>query len=114
MGTPRVLLLTAVLGASGAFGACSAVSGVGRVVGISGANELSFGQVQTIQPGLSAAAIRDSFGPPVNTSRSPEGRVVRMEYAALDAKKSRARLILDFDASERLVTKTYTGEILRP
>jgi len=94
--------------------ACSTVSKVGTGLGISKTSDLSYAQVQTIQPGLSALQIKDAFGAPLNLSRGDGGRVTRMEYAALDAKQSRSRLILDFDAREILVTKTYTGEIVRP
>ena len=107
------LLLAAGLALS-ALCACSSVSKVGSSLGISKSSDLSFAQVQTIQPGLSAAQIKDAFGTPLNVSRGDGGRVTRMEYAALDAKQSRSRLILDFDAREILVTKTYTGEIVRP
>ena len=87
---------------------------LGACSGLKKGDGLSYAQVQTIQPGLSAAQIRDSFGPPMSAARGPEGRVTRMEYAAMDAKQSRARLILEFDARETLVTKTYTGEVVRP
>lgn len=116
MGSPatrsvvRALALAACLAAS----ACSTVHSVGKGLGLSSATQLSFAQVQAIQPGLSAAQVRDAFGPPMNAARGPDGRVTRMEYAALDAKQTRARLILDFDARETLVNKTYTGEIVRP
>ena len=95
-------------------GGCSAVSGVGRGLGLSKDTGLSFAQVQSIQPGLSAAQVRDAFGAPLNMARGSDGRVTRMEYVALDAKKSRERLVLGFDEREILVTKTYSGEILRP
>ena len=95
-----------VLLASTLLGACSSLT--------KSASDLSFAQVQTIQPGLSAAQIKDAFGAPLNLYRGEGGRVTRMEYAALDAKKSRSRLNLDFDAREILVTKTYTGEIVQP
>ena len=103
------LLAAAALALCGALGACSSLKKLG-----SSSSDLSFAQVQTIQPGLSAAQIKDAFGPPLNLYRGEGGRVTRMEYAALDAKQSRSRLNLDFDAREILVTKTYTGEIVRP
>lgn len=89
-------------------------STVGKGLGLSSATQLSYAQVQSIQPGLSASQIRDSFGPPMSAARGADGRVTRMEYVALDARQSRARLILDFDGRETLVTKTYTGEVVRP
>jgi hypothetical protein len=104
MRSPRPVAVALLLLAS-ALGACSTLSK---------SSDLSFAQVQTIQPGLSAAQIKDAFGAPLNLTRGDGGRVTRMEYVALDAKQSRSRLILDFDAREILVTKTYTGEIVRP
>jgi outer membrane protein assembly factor BamE (lipoprotein component of BamABCDE complex) len=105
MRSSRLLVALALL-ASTLLGACSSLK--------KSSSDLSFAQVQTIQPGLSAAQIKDAFGTPLNLTRGDGGRVTRMEYAALDAKQSRSRLILDFDAREILVTKTYTGEIVRP
>ena len=93
---------------------CSTVHSVGKGLGLSSATQLTYAQVQTIQPGLSAAQVRDSFGPPMSAARGSDGRVSRMEYVAMDAKQARARLILEFDGRETLVTKTYTGEVVRP
>jgi outer membrane protein assembly factor BamE (lipoprotein component of BamABCDE complex) len=105
---PLVALALVVATLSGA--ACT----VGKKLGLSSATELSYAQVQSIQPGLTAAQIRDAFGPPMSASVGPDGRTSRMEYVAMDAKQSRARLILDFDARGALVNRTYTGAILRP
>ena len=76
--------------------------------------ELSFAEVQVIQPGLSAGQIQEAFGPPVRVSRCQTGQITRMEYPALDAKQSRASVVLDFDGNEVLATKTFTGQILQP
>jgi hypothetical protein len=76
--------------------------------------ELSYGQVQAIQPGLTAAQVVDAFGEPGRLERGPGGRVVLMDYAALDAKQGRARLILGFDDREVLRDKRFTGAVLKP
>ena len=47
-------------------------------------------------------------------ARGADGRVQRMEYVALDAKQSHSKLYLDFDGNDKLVTKTYTGQVVRP
>lgn len=99
MRAPALLLLVAL----------SACQGIG-----SKANELSYAQVQAIQTGLTASQVRDAFGEPLGVARRPDGTVSRMEYAALDAKQGRARLILDFDARGVLVQRTYTGQVVRP
>jgi len=112
--TSLACALVAALGFACALAACSTVHSVGKGIGLSNSSELSFAQVQTIQTGLTSAQIRDAFGQPMNLSRDAAGRVTRMEYVAYDAKQSRSRLILDFDGADRLVTKRYTGEILRP
>ena len=114
MRSPSARPAALVIVVSLAITACSTVHSVGKGLGLSSATQLSYAQVQSIQPGLSAPQIRDAFGPPMSAARGPEGRVSRMEYVALDAKQGRARLILEFDARETLVTKTYTGEISRP
>ena len=88
------------------LGACSSAS--------KHAGQLSFAQVQSIQTGLTSAQIRDSFGEPSTVQRGADGRVERMEYVALDAKQSHSKLFLDFDARDVLVTKTYTGQVVRP
>ena len=47
-------------------------------------------------------------------NRRADGTYERMEYPALDAKGGKNRLVLDFDARDRLVQKTFTGQVLRP
>jgi len=76
--------------------------------------ELTFAQVQSVGVGLSAAQVRDGFGEPQRANRRPDGTYERMEYPALDAKGGKNRLVLDFDARERVVAKTFTGQVLRP
>jgi hypothetical protein len=84
-----------------------------RLAGRSGA-ELSYGDVQAIHTGLLAAQVIDAFGPPSRSQRGPDGRVQILDYAALDAKGGRARLVLEFDAREVLVRRTFTGEVQKP
>lgn len=76
--------------------------------------ELSYGQVQAVTTGLTVAQILDAFGDPIGTQRRPNGTVQRMEYAALDAKQGRARLILTFDERGILTSKEFTGQVIRP
>ena len=76
--------------------------------------ELSYGQVQAIQPGITAAQVLDSFGEPGRTSRWPNGSVSLMDYAALDAKMGHARLILGFDDAGVLRDKRFTGNVVKP
>lgn len=76
--------------------------------------ELTFAQVQSVGVGLTAAQVRDGFGEPQRANRRPDGTYERMEYPALDAKGGKNRLVLDFDARERVVSKTFTGQVLRP
>ncbi len=83
-------------------------------LGLKKKTELSYGEVQAITVGLSADQVRDAFGLPVNAARSPDGKVTRMEYPALDARGNGARLYLDFDARQNVTQKTFTGAIVRP
>ncbi len=78
------------------------------------AKDLSYGDVQAIQPGITASQVLDAYGPPGRMDRGQGGRVRAMEYPTIDPRGSHARLILDFDANEVLARKTYTGEITRP
>lgn len=84
-----------------------------RLTGRSGA-ELSYGDVQSIHTGLLASQVIDSFGAPSRAQRGPDGRVQVLDYAVLDAKGGRARLVLEFDAREVLVRRTFTGEVKTP
>ncbi len=86
----------------------------GKSFGLSKGPELSYGEVQAITVGLTANQVRDAFGKPVGASRTPDGRVTRMEYPALDGKGNKARLYLDFDGREVVTQKTFTGAIVRP
>ena len=99
----RSLLAVFVLGAL-----LSCKSGIGK------SNDLSFGQVQAIQTGITAAQVLDAFGAPMRTDRGPDGKVTRMLYPALDAKQSREHLDLEFDANEVLVRKTFSGKVVKP
>ena len=100
---PLLLLSLALCGcAGGSFG------------GLAKKEELSYSQVQHVHPGLTASQIRDAYGEPIGLARGPRGGVQRMEYAALDAKGEKYRLILEFDDGERLVRKTFTGAVLVP
>jgi hypothetical protein len=103
MRLPAVLLALGLLG-------CGVTN---TLSGRSGA-ELSFGDVQSIHAGLSAAQVIDAFGPPGRAQRSPDGRVQVLDYAAMDAKGGAARLILEFDAREVLVKRTFTGAVTKP
>jgi len=78
------------------------------------ADDLSFAQVQAIQPGLTAAQVVDAFGEPKRQSLRADGTVERMEYSALDARNGNNALFLDFDARGVLRQKTFTGAILKP
>ena len=117
LGTPRAALrpaaavVAAALGLA-AFGLSACASG-GPKFATSG-SELSFAQVQAIQPGLTVAQVRDAYGEPKRVSVRPSGRTERLEYAALDAKGGRNTLFLDFDEREVLRQKTFSGAILRP
>lgn len=76
--------------------------------------ELSFAQVQSVSVGLTSSQVRDAFGEPSRATRRPDGTFERMEYPALDAKGNKHRLALDFDATDRVAKKTFTGPIERP
>lgn len=78
------------------------------------ADGLSYAEVQSVHPGVTAAQVRDAFGDPLATARRDDGSVERMEYVALDAKGDRHRLVLDFDGKGVLVGKQFTGPVLRP
>jgi outer membrane protein assembly factor BamE (lipoprotein component of BamABCDE complex) len=93
-----------------ALAACGAAN---RLTGRSGA-ELSYGDVQSIHAGLSAAQVIDAFGRPSRSRHGPDGRVQVLDYAVLDAKGGRARLVLEFDEREVLVRRTFTGEVKAP
>jgi hypothetical protein len=79
-----------------------------------GGSELSYGQVQSVHPGLTADQVVDAFGPPFRADRGPDGRVRTMEYAATDGRGSRARLYVDFDGAERVSGKRFTGAVTKP
>jgi hypothetical protein len=106
-------LLAAV--AVGTLGGCK--GGAPSLPGLSALKtdkDLTFAQVQSVSVGLSAAQVRDGFGEPQRANRRADGTYERMEYPALDAKGGKNRLVLDFDARDRLVQKTFTGQVLRP
>jgi hypothetical protein len=98
----RAALVAAVCAAL-ALAGCSSL-------GLQKGTELSYGQVQTIQLGLTAGQIRDAFGEPAGLDRGPDGKIRRMTYPTLDAQSSKARLNLEFDAREVLIRKDYTGK----
>ena len=102
----RVLVVVALL-------TVSACGGLRKLGGRSGA-ELSYAQVQAIQPGLTATQVLDAFGPAGRERRGADGRVQVLDYAALDAKNGHARLVLAFDGREVLTEKTFTGGVLTP
>ena len=87
--------------------------GFRKLGGRSGA-ELSYAQVQAIQPGLSATQVIEAFGSPGRERRGPDGKIQVLDYAALDAQNGHARLVLGFDAREVLVEKGFTGGVLKP
>jgi hypothetical protein len=112
-------LATCLLGACAALstacgGGSMSLPQLPRVPMLGGDDEMSYAQVQSVQRGLTAAQVRDAFGEPKRISRRADGTVERMEYPARDAAGSSEQLLLDFDARERLVTKTFTGKVLRP
>jgi outer membrane protein assembly factor BamE (lipoprotein component of BamABCDE complex) len=76
--------------------------------------ELSYGQVQAIQPGLTADQVTDAFGPPARVDRGADGKVRTMDYAAQDGRGERARLLLEFDGREVIVAKRFTGTVTKP
>ncbi len=92
-------------------GACATVE---RATGIQKGAELSYGEVQTVQAGLTAAQVADAFGEPGSVERGPDGRVRRMEYAVVDATGSRGRLVLKFDEREVLFAKEDRGAVAKP
>jgi hypothetical protein len=47
-------------------------------------------------------------------SRRPDGTIERMDYPALDAKGGSNHLLLEYDAHERLIIKTFTGPVRAP
>ena len=102
----RALVVLALLAASGC-------GGLRRLGGRSGA-ELSYAQVQAIQPGLTATQVIEAFGSPGRERRGADGRIQVLDYAALDAKNGHARLVLAFDGREVLTGKTFTGGVLTP
>jgi hypothetical protein len=98
--------------------ACALVVAVGcqgmKQLGGRSGDELSYAQVQSIQPGLTATQVLDSFPSPGRMSRGPNGKVTELDYAAMDAKQGKARLVLGFDANEVLVSRRFTGAPLKP
>ncbi len=86
----------------------------GCTSGLKTAEDLTYAQVQAVSVGLSAAQVRDGFGEPQRANRRADGTFERMEYPALDAKGGKYRLVLEFDGRERLVSKTFTGQVTRP
>jgi hypothetical protein len=76
--------------------------------------ELTYGQVQSIHPGLTADQVIDAFGPASRMDRGPDGRVRTMDYAAQDGRGNGARLMLEFDERQVLVSKRFTGAVTKP
>lgn len=104
---PRLLAAAALLPLLVACGGMRALGG-------RSGSELTYAQVQTIQPGLTAAQIVDAFGAAGRAQRGPDGKVLVLDYAALDAQNGHQRLVLGFDASERLIEKRFSGGTLKP
>lgn len=76
--------------------------------------ELSYAEVQSIHPGATAASIVEAFGEPSRAERAPDGTVRVLDYAAMDGRGTRARLVLGFDERGILVSKKFTGQVVRP
>src|SRR5262245_30187887 len=102
----RAAAIAAVLAFATAVAGCH--GGPGRK------DELSYGQVQSIHAGLTADQVLDAFGPPSRMERGPDGHVRVMDYAALDGRQERARLVLGFDERGVLVDKRFTGVVAKP
>jgi hypothetical protein len=100
----------AVVLLAGCLSACAAASSVVASKG----RELSYGEVQAVQPGLTAAQVLDAFGDPARVGHGPDGRVRTIEYAVRDSEGGSARLHLGFDEREVLVSKRYSGPVTRP
>ena len=70
--------------------------------------------MQSIHPGLTVDQLTDAFGSPARVDRGADGKVRTMDYAAKDGRGNDARLFLEFDEREVIVSKRFTGAVNKP
>ena len=99
----RVLRPLAIAVAVAALGAC----------GSGPSSALSFGQMQSLNPGVSAEWILEEY-PFARAERGPDGRVRTIRMPVQDPQGKSHSVALVFDANEVLVEKRYSGPIVRP
>lgn len=75
---------------------------------------LSFGVVQTLNPGVDGRWILEEFPEARSVERAPDGRLTRLTYDVLDPQGRSRRVVLEMDASEVLLRKDYSGPLVRP
>lgn len=75
---------------------------------------LSYGAVQTLNPGVDGRWILEEFPDARSVERTPDGRLQRLTYDVLDPQGKTRRVVLTMDAAEVLAQKDYTGPLVRP
>ncbi len=78
------------------------------------AGTLSFAQMQTINPGVSAEWLLQEYPFARNVQRHPNGAVSQLGYSVTDPQNQGRSLVLFFDMGGILVRKSYDGPFVRP
>jgi hypothetical protein len=74
---------------------------------------LSFAQMQSLNPGVSAAWVLEEY-PFGRVEHGPDGRVRSVRYPVTDPQGRAHSVTLTFDGNEVLASKSYSGPIVRP
>ena len=75
---------------------------------------LSFAQMQTINPGVSAEWLLQEYPFARNVQRHPNGAVSQMSFQVTDPQNKGRGLMLFFDERGILTRKNYAGPFVRP
>jgi hypothetical protein len=76
-------------------------------------SSLSFAQMQSLNPGVSAGWILEEY-PFGRVDRAPNGQVRTVRYDVTDPQGNTQTVTLGFDENEVLARKQYSGPIVRP
>ena len=97
---------------SGSLLAILAIAGLAACASPMG-NKLSYAQVQSLNPGVSASWVLSEF-PFGKAQRAPDGKVQAISYNVKDPQGKSQSLRLDFDQNEVLRRKLYSGPVVKP
>ena len=90
-----------------ALAACSSVRGPGT-------DTLTFAQMQSINPGVSASWLLEEFPFARDIRRRPDGSIAEMGYLVVDPREDTRPVLLLIDPQGRVAEKRYGGPIIRP